>query len=346
LGLMSQMFHQSGNPHELFLVWGLGVVAMAHSLRLVSLGLLAWILLAIGYTIAWAMQWGGGSGLSQPLGLVVQHMPLVAAGLFVPLAYRCRSQVLFALAGIGVTVSLTLNLSQMLINGWIAALATVLPPLLLWGYSSRIWRTGPDPFQPTARSLALWWLGLLFSGFSFELWWQGSDPGSIGTVNWHVVVDAGLLLVIMGLGWSRLLSGNRERYQAGYALQPDWRPDRALHSATIAAFGLTAALLMVWQFEAGPLGSLGVFVFNAMLFLLAAGLIRDGLALGSRNAFWGGMVLLVLGIICRMLEYDTGLLLKSIVFALCGLGVIAAGLWFERRPRLLSDSALNQEKSL
>jgi hypothetical protein len=48
------------------------------------------------------------------------------------------------------------------------------------------------------------------------------------------------------------------------------------------------------------------------------------------------MVLLILGIISRMLEYNTGLLAKSIVFALCGIGVIGAGLWFERhtRPRV------------
>jgi cyanate permease len=79
--------------------------------------------------------------------------------------------------------------------------------------------------------------------------------------------------------------------------------------------------------------------------LLAVGLIRDGLALGERSPFWGGMVLLVLGIISRMLEYNTGLLLKSIVFALCGVGIIAAGLWFERnvKPHQSSLPSASQE---
>ncbi|NEN98818.1 MAG: DUF2157 domain-containing protein, partial [Moorea sp. SIO3I7] len=67
-----------------------------------------------------------------------------------------------------------------------------------------------------------------------------------------------------------------------------------------------------------------------LLFLIDIGLIRAGLAEGKRGLFWGGMVLLTLQILTRMLEYDTGLLVKSIVLFLCGLGIIGAGLWFER----------------
>ncbi|MEO1593375.1 MAG: DUF2157 domain-containing protein, partial [Cyanobacteria bacterium J06632_22] len=53
MALMSQMFHQSGEAYELYFVWGLGVALMAYSLRLVSLGCLAWGLLAIGYSNWW-----------------------------------------------------------------------------------------------------------------------------------------------------------------------------------------------------------------------------------------------------------------------------------------------------
>jgi uncharacterized membrane protein len=86
----------------------------------------------------------------------------------------------------------------------------------------------------------------------------------------------------------------------------------------------------IWHTEIAAIPEIATLLFNILLFGLAIVLIRDGLALGNRHTFWGGMVLLVLSIITRMLEYNTGLLLKSIVFALCGLGVIAAGLWFER----------------
>jgi uncharacterized membrane protein len=66
------------------------------------------------------------------------------------------------------------------------------------------------------------------------------------------------------------------------------------------------------------------------MFLLATGLIRIGLAQTQRFAFWGGMILLVSQIMSRTFEYDTELILKAFVFTLCGVGVILAGLWFER----------------
>jgi hypothetical protein len=36
-----------------------------------------------------------------------------------------------------------------------------------------------------------------------------------------------------------------------------------------------------------------------------------------------------------MLEYDTNLVLKAFVLFLCGIGAIAAGLWFERYVKTL-----------
>ena len=49
-------------------------------------------------------------------------------------------------------------------------------------------------------------------------------------------------------------------------------------------------------------------------------------------------MLLTLQIISRMLESDSGLLFKSLVFILCGWGVISAGLWFENRLNNLSKA--------
>jgi hypothetical protein len=42
------------------------------------------------------------------------------------------------------------------------------------------------------------------------------------------------------------------------------------------------------------------------------------------------MILLTLQIVSRTFEYNTELLFKAFVFVLCGVGVILAGLWFER----------------
>jgi uncharacterized membrane protein len=327
LALLSQMFHQSGNAYELFLIWGLGVSAMAYSLRLTSLGILAWILIGIGY---WAGWFARLTGEELTLGqLLVQHMPLVASGLFVGLAYRCRSKLLFGLSGILIAASLCCNCLSAantlpLPTGWIAATAFALPPALLWSYSSRIWRSAQtvDPFQPIARRLALCCMGVTFYLLSFRFWWNDAAFDRSTSWDWQPLLDVVILAVVTGLGWLQLRHDWR-----------GWRQERALHSGTVAVAVLVIALSLIWHYDVHLLANFGIILFNLTLFLLAVGLIRDGLALGERSTLWGGMVLLVLGIISRMLEYETGLLLKSIVFAACGIGVIAAGLWFERNVK-------------
>jgi len=49
--------------------------------------------------------------------------------------------------------------------------------------------------------------------------------------------------------------------------------------------------------------------------------------------------MLTLQILSRVLEYETGLLVKSLVFVICGVGVIFVGLWFERYVRTLRMDA-------
>lgn len=333
MALMSQMFHQTGQLYELFLVWGLGVAGMAYSLRLTSLGVLALILVQIGYWSGW-FDWSPGQTLAIPQ-LIVQHLPIVVSLVFVPLAYWCRSRVIFGLSAIAIATSLTFNLKPLsfwsgspLATGWLVAIAFVLPPALLWSYSDRLWqRTSShqptDRFQSIARSLAIWFLSGLFYFLSFNWLWQTSSyiyGNSPESWNWQPLIDAVGLAIVAGLGWLRL--GRQIRLRR---LQ-----SHAINSGLIALFLVLAAGMLIWHRELSAETGVGVFGFNVMLFLLALGLIRDGLALGSRHTFWGGMVLLVLGILSRMLEYNTDLLLKSIVFVLCGVGVIAAGLWFER----------------
>lgn len=332
LGLMSQMFHQSGDSYELFLIWGLGVTLMAYSLRLTSLGVLAVILVAIAYPLSWGSStvWQEFSGTA----LLIQHLPLVMAAFFVPLAYWCRSRVIFGLSAIVLAISFVANFKPYAIwsQGWLLAIAFVLPPALLWGYSDRIWhRSGgrsslppsprQDPFQPISRSLALCFLGVLFYLLSFHYWWERPPADvipSLGTWDWRPLIDAVGLGLITGLGWLQLrfeLFARRSHPQF-------------VHTRLVGGLLLLTAFVLIGHTKLLP----GLpLVFNVMLFLLAIGLVRDGLALTQRSTYWGGMVLLVLGIVSRSLEYNTSLLLKSIVLLLCGVGVILAGLWFERR---------------
>jgi len=48
------------------------------------------------------------------------------------------------------------------------------------------------------------------------------------------------------------------------------------------------------------------------------------------------MVLVTLRIVTWFVLIETGLVLKSLLFILCGVVVIAVGLWFERYVRTLS----------
>ena len=66
-------------------------------------------------------------------------------------------------------------------------------------------------------------------------------------------------------------------------------------------------------------------------------MLHDGMLMGVRHRFWGGMGIVVLGLWTRMFEYDTDLLLKAAVLAAFGVAVIAAGLWFEKS----STSSMN-----
>ncbi|MGL4884694.1 MAG: DUF2157 domain-containing protein, partial [Waterburya sp.] len=102
-----------------------------------------------------------------------------------------------------------------------------------------------------------------------------------------------------------------------------------------------SASLFWYQTNDYALGAITTTIFNLMLLLLAIELIREALAIGKRGGFWSGIILLVLQICSRMLEYNTDLLLKAIVLFLCGIGIIFAGLWFERHVQTLTSA--NQE---
>ncbi|MBD2091107.1 DUF2157 domain-containing protein [Microcoleus sp. FACHB-1515] len=344
MGLMSQMFNQNGELYELLLIWGLGVAAMAFSLRLTSLGVLSLILVGQGYWSGWIT----GStwrefGFTD---LIVQHLPIVLAVVFVPLAYWCRSRILFGLTATIWAVAIVFNLkpfsgwsSSLPSAGWMAAIAFVLPPALLWSYydfrKPAPNRPHPSAFTLLARGLAIVFLAVCFYCFSFKFLWDSptwmQDPTRIW--NWTPLIDAVLFSIIAGLGWIQM----RPRWS-------QWRSQiRSINSVTIAIMLLATALMLIAYHSIDLVGAIG---FNVLLFGLSIALVRDGLALGDRQTFWGGMVLLVLGITTRMLEYNTGLLLKSIVFILCGIGVIAAGLWFERSTKSTARSLHSAQENL
>lgn len=330
MALMAQMFHQSGSPAGLYIVWGIGVLAMAYSLRLTLLGILSTLLIGFGY-------WLGIFELYSIddfswLKLVLQNMPLLASLMFIPLAYWCRSRWLFGLSAILIIVSLEITLIQIEFpNKFLASListtAFVLPPALLWGYDDNFWRfrlindSSSKPFQIIARNLALTFLAVLYYMFSFQFVWNDTQPSLVKQFNPNDI----LLLINVIFFWVLTI---------WQWLHLGQRMDRI--TAVVGSMIAIAAFILLFHLNIAPISAVAIFVFNAVLFILAAGLIRESIGTGERRGFWGGIILLTLQIASRMLEYDTNLLFKAFVLFLCGVGVIAAGLWFERYLRNFS----------
>ncbi|MEZ2318067.1 MAG: DUF2157 domain-containing protein [Microcoleus sp.] len=327
MALMAQMFHIGGSAYGLFLAWGIGVLGMAYSLRLTSLGVLSALLVGLGYWLA-VLDWSSKVEFSW-LEILVRQMPIASCIMFIPLAYWCRSRAIFALGAIVLIFSLQVSIVQGLNPSWGAAIFCALPPALLWGYDDAMWpNIHSRLFQPTTRSLALIFLAGLFYFFSFHWLWQDSPAPSQIPLDWSVLTNVVVLGALTVFEWLHL--GRLE-------LRRPKQKGVDLTTGAIAIAIVISALIPFYHLNVSPLPQLATFLFNVLLFLLGVGLIREGLALGNRRSFWGGMVLITLQIISRLFEYNTELLLKSFVFVLCGIGVIAAGLWFERHFATIKD---------
>ncbi len=340
MALMSQMFHQSGSIYELYFIWGLGVLAMAYSLKLTSLGILSIILTGIGCVIGIAESWWIESNFSG-FKLVLENAPLAIALLYIPLAYRCRSRWLFGLSAFLVVYTFIVNLGLVILstsrmNGILLTIACCLPPALLWAYSDRLWTRNRNTqilFDPIARNLAIVDLSMIVYWFSFHWFWDERLNSTKEQISLFQLID-----VVIQISWFQFINvvifvalTIYAWWQLGCQNNSLWRLDR--QSSSIAAALFICAGLFWWQINVGRLGAIATLSFNIFLFLLAIELILKALTTGKRRGFWSGIVLLVLQIASRMLEYDTGLILKAIVLFICGIGIIFAGLWFERLRR-------------
>lgn len=331
MGLMGQIFHIDAPFYELLLAWSIGVLAMAYSLRLASLGILSIILIWLGYWGYWGsfitqstlpIEWSWSS-------LLGQHIPIVIALLFIPLAYWCDSGWIFALSAIAIISALGANLQPFMWSesyGWVASIAFALPTALLWSYDDSAWVHGLPKqrftsYQPIARGLALFGLGILLLFASTGDFWRFLVPNNPIEVsqNWFLLIDPILFTGVAIWQWANLKR------------QPRHRRDKI--TIAIALLIGIIAVIPLWHISIAQITPLATVTFNVLLFLFAAGLIRTGLSQGDRRIFWGGMTLLTLRIFYLFVLTATGLLFKSFVFIICGIGVMGVGLWFERRLR-------------
>ena len=336
IGLMSQMFHQTDPTYILYLVWGLGVCAMAYGLRLTSLGLMAIILIAISYFIAIYLVtvWDGGY-----LVLIFQQMSLVIALLFVPLAYYCRSRWLFRLSFVLIVSTLGTNFDYLLeivepsSRSLTPAFLSILIPGFLWSYRDDLLFSNLNVnFDSINRKLAVFYLSCLFYLYSFNLWKDNLDSIRAGKLiyfdRWWLSINPAFFTIFTIWAWWHL--GTRRNSNL------PWRLDRK--STYIGAIIIFVFSLICFNVTVAPIGIAGTIIFNLLLFSLALFLINQSVKEGRRFNFWLGIILLILQIFSRIFEYNTSLILKAIALFICGIAAIIAGLWFER---YLSNQNLN-----
>ncbi|NJK63071.1 MAG: DUF2157 domain-containing protein [Synechococcaceae cyanobacterium SM2_3_1] len=352
IGLMAQWVQVSGPPSGLFMAWSLGVLGMAYGIRHTPSAILGILLWMIGYftNIAYA---GAEIWLYSPA-----VGPWFMVLLLLPLAYWCRSRWLIACVGI-------CWLSSMPILAWgiwqtvegsyrvqdqvqiyALGLTSLLGILCLWYWS--LWhqrmlpwfrlqlRLSPPPqskeedagleFHPTGQFLAL--LSLL--GILFVWGFQGIYNPFVNpaekTLIWKnlLMLDPNRLTIIALLILVIVLAVNHFRC---FQLQ-------SLNMMTTDIMVGISALCLSLALSLGHLFGLVLVLINLAYFALAAAISWQGLHQGQRWRFWLGLLALTLQILTRFFEYETGLLIRSVVLICCGTGVILAGLRFERERTL------------
>ena len=362
--LMSQMFHQGGSISGLYLVWGLGVLAMAYGLQLTSLGVLSAILLGMSYweifTGYRAWEWVGNTDWISTLQI---YLPLLGMPLFLPLSHIQRSRVLYVVSGLGL---ISLIWSRGALVHWQSgsiALVLVLIPAVLWVYHTQFWRwpneqiaalstarsplqqrlgadgpvalneEGRDRFQAVGQSLAIWFVTITVYAYSFRGAWRGTaerDGAMARSFSLALVI---LCAIALYGGWQWWLR-SRKRPSILWMKTPIFFGLLALVGIlTFSNLQLgnpdwsepTASRAFIFFLVSSPL------VMNLLLFFIGFAMLHDGMQLGIRHRFWGGLGIVVIGLMSRVFEYNTGLTLKALVLAICGILVIVAGLWFERQ---------------
>jgi uncharacterized membrane protein len=339
IAVMGELYNPRGSRYELFLAWGLGVLTMAWGLRSLPLAIFGVILTQAGYwTGIGELRFTGELTWAR---LLVQHMPLFSWLVFIPLAYWVRSRWVFALGAIAFASSLQFNLNSLQLLSfsqaapWLASFAFALPPALFWSYDDLLFpEVNYKLFQPLARTLTLLFFSIIFYLLSFSWWWENRVYNSVDRSAYNTIlrsfplIDLGILSGLAVIQWLYLFRH---------------RPNRQfraldLNSVFIASFIFITALVPFLYQASSRISVFAVFVFNVLLALLGSGLIREGVEFNSRRLFWAGLMLITLQILTRMLESDNSWLFKSLVFFLCGWGVIAAGLWFEQRTKKAKGS--------
>ncbi|MGH7150585.1 MAG: DUF2157 domain-containing protein, partial [Planctomycetota bacterium] len=307
IGLVAQIFHLHSDATKGIGAWAAGASVAAWALRSVPNALLA-----VGLGTGWAC-----SFVSQHEG-VLPFTPVLLGAVFLPLARLERSRLLLCAAFLGIAITAAFHAgaesdeaaavfaSLLALDALFLSLPSALPPE----------SEGARFATPAARlALAAWVVVVYLASFREIADGIGFGDLAPGTWGWAGIAAPALLGALAATA-----AGLRRGAQAW---TDPWSP--------FLPVGGTALLLLVMAIP-GP--GVGVTIAaNAILAAFAILLLASAVRSLERGPFWLGVVLAGVLVQSRFFEYETGLLLKAIVFVACGIAVLTVGLAFERRVR-------------
>jgi uncharacterized membrane protein len=314
IGLMAQIFHIRSNFYNGMFAWAVGAVIMAYALESVPNAVVAILVSFIGFC-GWAD--------ANPQSFC--YYPFIAAAVFLPFAYLCRSVLAFSLSllAVGVSVVIYVGLDSRELASF--GLAAPGAALLFFAYGRLLHRTAnfkSFAYPAMVAATAFIAFGAYLSSFhSYGM----RFPDLFEHRMWLVPTICLYVpaVVMWGLAFKGTLADGKIRLVALGVLV-----SCVLVAAPIV---LTPILMSV------PDSFLSTVLSNVACLVLSAGLIANSFRAEDRRFFWAGVLFVALVIASRFFEYETGLLIKAVVFITCGIGLILAGVGFEnylkrRRP--------------
>lgn len=313
IGLVAQIFHVRENPVNGFAAWMLGAVAVAWAVRSVPNAMLGLITAAV---------FGFGNLDLEPSALFI-WFPLTVLILFVPLVYTLQSQwVLWGtllVAGFFWPMSAS-KLFEYRHSEYVFAAAASLIGLAFFCWGLAGWKSPRGRFV----SVPCWTVGLFWSALavflaSFLEYSKSMVMNTVGNQEWfhrYPLLITGAVLAAAAVG---LAASSGPILKRGLPA--------ILLGLSAAAFAAAALLPLMGAFGMVLIAS------NLILLLMTAALFYGSLVLEDRRIFWASVLTAAVYILARTLEYEFGLLLKAAVFIGCGIGLMAAGVLFERYLR-------------
>ncbi len=307
IGLVAQIFHLHSDAMKGIGAWAAGAALAGWALRSVPNALLG-----LGLGTIWAC-----NIIDRNEG-VLPFTPVLLAAVFLPLARLERSRLLLSASFLGIVITAAVHATEE--AGEAAAIfSSLLAPAALF-------LSLPSAFPPESEGARLAtpgarlglavWLGVVYvASFRWMADETGFDELAPGTWGWAWIAAPALLSAILATA-AAFRRGNQ-------SWTDPWSP--------FLPVGGTILLLLVMAI---PGSDLGVTVAaNAILAAFSILLLASAVRSLERGPFWLGVVLAGVLVQTRFFEYETGLLLKAVVFVASGIAVLAVGLGFERRVR-------------